>query len=370
MIAITMGDPNGVGPELVLKAWRAGDLHEAEAFERGESRQVGTEALARAPERAGAAGGVAQRSNRSEASALPPRAATVVIGDLAVLESCSARLGYEVPLRAIADPGEVDAEALNVIDLGAMAARKLAPGELSAEAGRAARAYIERAVRLALERRVDAVVTLPVNKEAVRLTDPGFTGHTEMIAELCGATRVAMMLATERLAVTHVSTHVSLAEAIRRVKRERILDVIHLTHGALSRFLPAPRIAVAGVNPHAGEHGSFGREEIEEISPAIAAAREDGLVVSGPEAPDTVFVRAVKGAFDAVVCMYHDQGHIPAKLLDFEGGVNITLGLPIVRTSVDHGTAFDIAYRGIASTKSLVAAYHYAVQLIGGPPSS
>jgi len=339
MIGITMGDPHGVGPELVLKAWRAGELANAAAASRSGGQ----------PE---------------------PHPEVVVVGDLEVLEYCNARLGYEIPLRAIADPVEAEPGTLNVIDLRAIARDELAPGTLSTAAGRAARAYIEEAVRLALDGSIDAIVTLPVNKEAVRLSDPAFTGHTEMIAELCGAKRVAMMLASERLAVTHVSTHVSLAEAIRRVKRERILEVILLTHEALARFIPKPRIAVAGLNPHAGEHGSFGREEIEEISPAIAAGRERGLVLSGPEAPDTVFVRAVKGAFDGVVCMYHDQGHIPAKLLDFEGGVNVTLGLPIVRTSVDHGTAFDIAYTGVASTKSLVAAYRYAIRLAGSTRTS
>ncbi len=334
MIGITMGDPNGVGPELVLKAWKAGELEDTAA--------------------------VTDSGGKPD-----PHAGIAVVGDLAVLEYCNSRLGYGVPLRPIAEAGFAEPDVLNVIDLKAMAGDELAPGTLSKAAGRAARAYIERAVRLALDHRIDAIVTLPVNKEAVRLSDPGFTGHTEMIAELCGAKSVTMMLASERLAVTHVSTHVSLAEAIRRVKRERVLEVILLTHEALARFIQGPRIAVAGLNPHAGEHGSFGREEIEEISPAIAAARERGVIVSGPEAPDTVFVRAVKGAFDGVVCMYHDQGHIPAKILDFEGGVNITLGLPIVRTSVDHGTAFDIAYEGVASTKSLVAAYRYALRLAG-----
>ena len=340
MIGITMGDPHGVGPELVLKAWKAGELEGAGA------------------QAAGSGGPPA------------PHPGVVVVGDLSVLEYCSERLGYKVPLHPVADPGAARPGSLNVIDLRAIARGELAPGSLSAAAGRAARAYIEKAVRLALDGSLDAVVTLPVNKGAVRLTDPAFTGHTEMIAELCGAKRVAMMLASERLAVTHVSTHVSLAEAILRVKRERILEVILLTHEALARFIPEPRIAVAGLNPHAGEHGSFGREEIEEISPAIAAARERGLILTGPEAPDTVFVRAVKGAFDGVVCMYHDQGHIPAKLLDFEGGVNITLGLPIVRTSVDHGTAFDIAYKGVATTKSLVAAYRYAIRLAGSTPAN
>jgi 4-hydroxythreonine-4-phosphate dehydrogenase len=162
-----------------------------------------------------------------------------------------------------------------------------------------------------------------------------------------------------------VSTHVSLAEAIRNVRQDRILDVIGLTYDALARFMPDPRIAVAGLNPHGGEGGAFGSEDAAEIAPAVERARRSGFSVDGPVAPDTVFVRAVGGAYDAVVCMYHDQGHIPMKLLDFHGSVNVTLGLPFVRTSVDHGTAFDIAWTGTASTQSFVAAFHYAAKLLG-----
>jgi 4-hydroxythreonine-4-phosphate dehydrogenase len=174
------------------------------------------------------------------------------------------------------------------------------------------------------------------------------------------------MLASEQLIVTHVSTHCSLKMALEGVKRQRIERVIELTWRAVSRLKPQPRIAVAGLNPHAGEHGLFGREEMEEIEPAVRAARDRGLPVEGPFPPDTVFYLAVRRKrFDAVVAMYHDQGHIPAKLLDFEGGVNVTLGLPIIRTSVDHGTAFDIAWRGEASTGSLAAALELAARLAG-----
>jgi 4-hydroxythreonine-4-phosphate dehydrogenase len=174
-------------------------------------------------------------------------------------------------------------------------------------------------------------------------------------------------LASEQLIVTHVSTHCSLRAAIERVKKERVQRIIELTCEAVARLKSSPRVAVAGLNPHAGENGSFGREEIEEIQPAVAWARERGLPVEGPFAPDTLFYMAVrKRRFDAIVCMYHDQGHVPLKLLDFEGGVNVTLGLPIIRTSVDHGTAFDIAWQGTASTRSFAAAFNFALRMAGG----
>jgi len=315
-----MGDPNGIGPELVLKAWIDHELG----------------------------------------------ADFVVVGDVEVLRYCASRLDLQAKIRSIGAPGELERGSLNVISLDCMNEEKLTVGQVSEEAGRAAVAYVRKATQLAIDKKIDAIVTLPVNKEAVRLSDPGFSGHTELIAEMCGISRYTMMLASERLIVTHVSTHVALEEAIRRVSRERVYDVIVLTNEAVSRFHSHPKIAVAGLNPHASEHGSFGSQEADSIAPAIADARAKGIDAIGPEAPDTVFMRATRGAFDAVVCMYHDQGHIPMKLLDFDGGVNITLGLPIIRTSVDHGTAYDIAYQGIATTKSLVAAFDFARKLAEG----
>ena len=229
---------------------------------------------------------------------------------------------------------------------------------------------MERATRDALAGTVAGIVTMPMNKEATQLSDPAFVGHTELIAGLCGVQKVTMMLTTRLpsgpLAVTHVSTHVSLATAIERVRRQRVLDVIHLTNDVLGRFLDRPRIAVCGLNPHAGEHGLFGGEDIEHIAPAIAAAVAEGIDASGPHPADTVFYQAVhRGRYDAIVCMYHDQGHGPMKLLAFDTGVNVTLGLPIVRTSVDHGTAFDIAWKGEAFTDSLQHALDYARMLVG-----
>ena len=248
----------------------------------------------------------------------------------------------------------------------------------------------ERATLDALAGAVSGLVTLPMNKEATQLTHPGFVGHTEFIAELCGAQKVTMMLTAElssaalapagqnepahqsgdparRLAVTHVSTHCSLADAIKRVTPERVLDVVRLTHRTLARFIDQPRVAVCGLNPHAGEHGLFGTEDIDHIAPAIAAAQAGGIDATGPHPADTVFHQAVhRGRYDAIVCMYHDQGHGPMKLLAFDSGVNVTLGLPIVRTSVDHGTAFDIAWKGVAFTDSLVHALGFARLLVGG----
>lgn len=318
-LAITMGDAAGVGPEIVLRAWAGGELGDG----------------------------------------------IVVYGDAAILRAGATRLGLDI-----------DWTSFPLVDLGLLTAEQLRPGVLDAACGAAARAYVERATIDALAGRVAGLVTLPMNKEATQLTDPSFVGHTEFIAQLCGVQKVSMMLTAPlpgrsepnaSIAVTHVSTHCSLAEAIQRVTVERVLDVIRLTNDTLRRFLPAPRIAVCGLNPHAGEHGLFGRDDIDRITPAIEQARVEGVDASGPHPADTVFHQAVhRGRFDAIVCMYHDQGHAPMKLLAFDSGVNVTLGLPIVRTSVDHGTAFDIAWQGIAFTDSLRHALAFARQLVSG----
>ncbi|MCS7043759.1 MAG: 4-hydroxythreonine-4-phosphate dehydrogenase PdxA [Bryobacteraceae bacterium] len=319
MIGVTLGDANGVGPEILLKAWR----------ERLVPREV------------------------------------VVYGEAAALRYYSERLGYGVPLQEVASPGEARGGALAVIDTGMLAPGDVQPGRLSAAAGRAAREAVVRAAQAALAGEIEAVVTLPVNKQAIQMSDPHFTGHTELLGEVCGAPDTTILLASEQLMVTHVSTHCSLREAIGRVTAERLDRILELTCDAVLRLKPGARIAVAGLNPHAGEGGAFGDEEIRVIAPAVERARARGWPVEGPLPPDTVFHLAVRrGRFDAVVCMYHDQGHIPLKLLDFEGGVNVTLGLPIIRTSVDHGTAFDIAGRGVASPASFAAACRMAERLV------
>lgn len=315
-----MGDASGVGPEILLRRFAAGLLGDG----------------------------------------------IVAYGDAAILARGAEMLRLRIPLHVVASPGEALPHCLNVVDVRALSAADLTPGELNAKAGAAALHYVERATQDALAGEVAAMVTLPMNKEATGRTRPGYIGHTEAIASLCGADDYAMMLATEDVAVTHVSTHVSLAEAITRVTPARIDTVIRLTHQALTRFLPRPRIAVCGLNPHAGENGLMGTEDRDVIAPAIARARSRGLEVTGPHPADTVFYQAIHNdAHDAIVCMYHDQGHAPMKLIGFESGVNVTIGLPIVRTSVDHGTAFDIAWQGKAFTDSLGHALNYARKLIG-----
>jgi 4-hydroxythreonine-4-phosphate dehydrogenase len=251
-----------------------------------------------------------------------------------------------------------------MLDLANAAPEDCLPGHLAAAAGRAAVEYVERACDLALAHAVDAVVTAPLNKAAMHLAGYHYPGHTELLAERTGATRVSMLLVGPQLRVVHVSTHVALAEAIARITPERVGITINLAHTAcVSLGIPQPRIAVAGLNPHAGEGGIFGHDEARAIWPAITAARSQGLTVSDPQPPDTVFLRAVRGEFDIVVAMYHDQGHIPMKLLAFDRGVNVSMGLPIIRTSVDHGTAFDIAGTGRASPESLLEALRVAVQM-------
>ena len=315
-IGITMGDSSGVGPEILLKA-----AHE---------------------------------------NSIP--VPYVVYGDLAPLTKLNEQ--YGLPLHPIAHPAEARDGVVNIIDAQLLTEADLTPGQINAKSGHAAREYVIRATKAALAKEITAIVTLPMNKEATQLTDPNFTGHTELIGELCGSDDVTIMLASDDLIVTHVSTHCSLRQAIERCKQDRIQTILELTQHAVKRLKPAARIAVAGLNPHAGENGLFGMEEIEEIAPAVAWAQAQGWNVKGPLPPDTLFYMAVRRKqFDAVVCMYHDQGHIPSKLLDFEGGVNIALGLPIVRTSVDHGTAFDIAWKGIASTTSFRAAIDMAIRL-------
>jgi 4-hydroxythreonine-4-phosphate dehydrogenase len=234
-------------------------------------------------------------------------------------------------------------------------------GELDARAGDAAFRYVQKATNLASAGRVAAIATAPLNKEAMHLAGHRYPGHTEILADLTGTKDYAMMLVTDELKVIHVSTHVSLREAIERARPERELSVIRLAHESLRKLgFDRPRIAVAGLNPHAGENGLFGTEDAEQIAPAVAAAVDERMDATGPWPPDTVLMRARRGEFDVVVVQYHDQGHIPVKLMGFDTGVNVTVGLPFFRTSVDHGTAFDIAGTGKADPASLRAALDLA----------
>ena len=230
-------------------------------------------------------------------------------------------------------------------------------GKVSGLCGEAAYKYIERAVQDALQKDIDVGITAPINKEALNKGGYHYEGHTEILANLTNTKKYAMLLWSEKLSVVHVSTHCSLQDACKKVTKDRVLNVIELAGEFLQKLgIKNPRIAVAGLNPHSGEAGLFGAEEIEEIIPALKQAKKDNWEVEGPIPPDTVFLKAYKKEYDVVVAMYHDQGHIPIKLLAFDEGVNVTLGLPIIRTSVDHGTAFDIAGKGIANEKSILNA--------------
>jgi 4-phospho-D-threonate 3-dehydrogenase / 4-phospho-D-erythronate 3-dehydrogenase len=323
LLAITMGDPAGIGPEVALKALRHADIYS--------------------------------------------HCRPLLIGDRRILERAAAwldqpALGYE----SVGAPAEgyYAAGMVALLDLGNAAPEACPTGQVSAPSGRAAVEYVFSACDLALTGAVDAVVTAPLNKEAMNMAGFHFAGHTELLAERTGAQRVSMLLVGPQLRIVHVSTHVALEEAIRRVTQERVTAVIDLAYESCQALgIATPRIAVAGLNPHASEGGLFGDQEAREIVPAIKAARARGLDVSDPQPPDTVFLRAVKGAYDIVVAMYHDQGHIPMKLLAFDSGVNVSVGLPIIRTSVDHGTAFDIAGTGKASEESMLAAIDVAVQM-------
>jgi 4-phospho-D-threonate 3-dehydrogenase / 4-phospho-D-erythronate 3-dehydrogenase len=306
-LIITAGDPAGIGPEVTVRALAQPEVHEV--------------------------------------------AEIAVAGDPDDMRRTAERLGLPAPSRI--EP--------------AADARHVRLGQLSAAGGAVAVAAIKRAVELILASRYDALVTAPINKEALKLAGFGWPGHTEMLADLSGASEVRMLLLTDRLKVVHVTTHRSLRSAIEAATRDRILQTIELSHqGARQLGYERPQIGVAGLNPHAGEGGLFGDEEAREIGPAVNDARAAGMDVSGPWPADTLFWRAGRGEFDLVVAMYHDQGHIPVKLGGFDEGVNVTLGLPFPRASVDHGTAFDIAGKGIARWQSMAAAIRVGARLAAG----
>jgi 4-hydroxythreonine-4-phosphate dehydrogenase len=281
---------------------------------------------------------------------------------VAITAGDPAGIGPEIAARAAADPSVLD--VCEPIIYGPSNGASYAPGQLSAAAGRAAYDAIVRAVGDATARTVDAIATAPINKEALRLAGLPWNGHTDMLAHLTGARDVAMLFHSEALRVVLATVHIALAEVPRALTRSSLEATIDLTARELPRFgIERPRIAVAGLNPHAGEHGLFGREEETVMTPAIDACRARGIDVAGPFPGDSVFVRARRGEFDVVVACYHDQGLIPVKLVAFGQAVNVTLGLPIVRTSVDHGTAFDIAGKGVADPQSMIAAVRLAARL-------
>lgn len=322
ILGITMGDAAGVGPEIIVKALADPAIYE----------------LCR----------------------------PVVVGDKKIMERAVEIVGAELICRTVTHPAEAGNEygSIDVIDLHNLPP-ELPFAAVDARAGRAAYEYIEAAVSYALKYEIHAVVTAPLHKEALNLGGCHFPGHTEILAHLAGVKNYAMMLVGGTLRVIHISTHKSLRQACDLVKKDRIIQVIHLANETLQMLgIREPRIAVAGLNPHAGEGGLFGVEDIEEIAPAVAFAQAQGLNVSGPIAPDTVFYRtALQKQFDIVVVMYHDQGHIPLKVLGFETGVNVTVGLPYIRTSVDHGTAFDKAGKGTADSQSMIESLRLAAQM-------
>ena len=323
-VAITAGDPAGIGPEVVLKA-------------------------------------LADRE-------LLNTAHWVVIGDAAILKMVGAEIGLKPPDCVVQDGGFTDwfgskSEQVCLLDVHQLKPSQFIMGKLSAACGRAALEYVRTATQLCLGGQADAMVTAPLNKEAVSLTGQSFTGHTEFIADLAEAAESWMLLVNDHLRVIHVSTHRSLRSSCE-LDTSRIVRTIQLGHEALQSLgFDEPRIAVCGLNPHAGENGLFGSEDLEFIVPAIQSAQNMGLMCEGPFPADTIFIQAIRGAYDLVVAMYHDQGHVPMKLLDFENTINVSLGLPIIRTSVDHGTAFDIAGKNQADPSSMKAAMRLAVTM-------
>ncbi len=290
----------------------------------------------------------------------------LVIGNTDIIRQALQSINRTARLRKITEIGEAvfRRDTMEIIDLDNLDSDLIKRGEISPLAGKAAFEYLQYAVSMDLKKDIGAVVTAPLNKEALNRAGYHYPGHTEILAELCGVKQVCMMLVVGYLRVAHISWHLSLREACSFLSKERILTTLKLGLEAVGRMgIGEPRVAVAGLNPHAGEGGLLGKEEIIHIIPAIKEARYQGIDVTGPIPPDTLFYRAEKGEFDLIIAMYHDQGHIPLKLFGFLKGVNITLGLPIIRTSVVHGTAFDKAGKGTASPESLIKAIELAVQL-------
>jgi len=322
-IGITMGDPSGIGPEIILKS-----------FENSEIRNY----------------------------------RIIVIGDYSVMQaSCNMLKIKTFILNRIhhAQDCLFDSGVLNILDLHLVDMNEIHFGKVQAVSGNAAYECIRKAVELAKDRDIDTIVTAPLNKEALHSAGHKYPGHTEILASLTNTEDYAMLLHDKKLSVIHVSTHVSLFEAITGLRKERIEKVIELGHDVMKGLCGRqPRIAVAGLNPHGGENGLFGDEEINEIIPAVKNMKRKGVNVEGPLPPDTVFLQTLNGKYDLVVAMYHDQGHIPLKLVGFSSGVNVTIGLPFIRTSVDHGTAFEIAWKGKANESSMVEAIKLSLNLI------
>jgi len=324
IVAISMGDPAGIGPEVTLAALRRDDVW----------------------------------------SACRP----LVVGDVQTLKVVAQTLDLSITCHPVESPAQArfDRAQPDVVDLRNVDPDVLKPGQVSAAAGQASVDYVTQAAALALVGDASAIATGPINKAALRAAGVPYIGHTELLADLTGEPRVTTMLATPGLRVVHVTRHVPLAEVASLITRQHVLETIRITQAGLRQMgFEAPRLAVAALNPHGGDEGLIGREEIDGIVPAVADARAEGIDATGPIPADSVFFRAIRGEFDVVVAMYHDQGHIPIKTHGFERSVTVTLGLPIIRTSVDHGTAFDIAWQGVADEESMIEAICLAAQLAG-----
>lgn len=316
---ITMGDPCGVGPEIVLKA------------------------LQKKPEY---------------------QERCIVFGSLSLLKYYANLMKENFVFHEIHSLSNLRSGCVNVCDPNPVSVDDITIGQLSATGGKCAFMYVRSAIDFALHKEISSVVTAPLNKEALHLAGYNYAGHTEIFGEFCHGKNYAMLLWSDMLKTIHVTTHMALRDACDAIKKQRVIDVVRLADNTLKKVgYASPRIAVAGLNPHAGENGIFGREEIDEINPAVEACQKEGIHVTGAVPPDTVFLKCLKGEYDIVVAMYHDQGHIPLKLLAFDTGVNITVGLDVVRTSVDHGTAFDIAGKLIAKEDSILKAIEIGEKL-------
>ena len=333
IIAITMGDPAGIGPEIIVKALSLEETYE--------------------------------------------KCRPLVTGDANIMQWAVDQMGSDLKIHRIASVKEALFElgTIDVYDLACIDMDTFQPGVLQNQCGHAAFISVTTAIQLAMENEVDATVTAPLNKEALHNAGHNFDGHTEIYAHYTHTKKYAMLLADEHLRVIHVSTHVPLRVACDRVKKDRIIEVTELIHDACKQFgIENPRIGIAGLNPHASDGGLFGWEEEKEIAPAVEELLQRGFNVDGPVPPDTLFAKARCGKYDGCVAMYHDQGHIPFKVVGFQWdketgkmeaakGVNITLGLPIIRVSVDHGTAFDVAGKGIASPDAMLLSIDYATKM-------
>lgn len=320
VVGITMGDPVGIGPEILVRAMTGSDIHDV--------------------------------------------CRPVVIGDSLILKAAMALLGKQAGLNPVTaiDQCRFQKGVIDLIQTSVLSNGDLVPGRPTERTGRAMLGYVTTGIDLARQQAIHALVTCPITKTAMKLAGSEFHGHTELLASRTGTRDFAMMLAGDRLKVVLVTIHIPLSRVPEALTTAAVYKTIRITHqGLTDRFgIRNPAIAVAGLNPHAGEEGMFGSEEDTVIRPAVDRAQADGIHAQGPLPPDTVFYSAMNGRFDAVVCMYHDQGLIPFKLIHFRDGVNTTLGLPIIRTSVDHGTAYDIAFKGTADHASLTAAVRMA----------